>query len=782
MKFKKKHTTFLVLILFAITSNAQVSINADGDFMNNGQKFYPKCINYSVQILIDPNNLSNLYFSPDHGLGATNGCEAFNGTTFDQNLAIDLLKDDFNQIASMGFNTIRICGLPGHDYNSTSNVFGKRILHFNGNDTLSFYKPFEPNDPQSDLMNTYYNAYDIILNAANTTTNNGQPAPLKIIFLTLNYEAGQVNNTNYNQWIADFLTKLSTKISNSPNRNAFLAFDLINEPTYNIDVKLLTKLQACNLMSTWFSTIKAVDNTLLVTSGSSGWIDVFSFDPSILPYDFSSLHYYPGFKKHFDHPIIPAMQQIMRKRSVNDLYWMKNNVNIPWIVGETGFSASTESNYTLIHPTLQVPNWQAWGLDGVLSDQADYARNAQENVLNCGSKGFSWWDYQEKAYYGVSLEKDDNKQNFFGLLQLFTSVNPPSEKPVVQEIRNFTTTTPYGTCPVDYSDTYDANKLYYNPMHFPSSSNSKTGFVKDQQGNPIKDAVIFFSYKVRNKITAPGNPRKIIVTEVHPSDVTFSDKNGFFTCIPMDYIQPLTEGNITSIKIGAAGTNIFYSDVPTSFPANGSTYTLNSIGFNLDKTITGDFSTNGSFNGDINNPQVIVNERANNKLTLNNVNVWHYMPGMPINADFTARTEIDITGTFDSNINNQVDIHLVPPNIECNDLSAIAARKKTSIINENYSNESLLKNEFNNINLQFKNRNISFVVKPNPNNGLFTIENQDGYENYSITVTDLLGNQLYSTTNNSQLTELNLTHISKGVYNLSIYTNTHKQFQKLIIQ
>jgi hypothetical protein len=304
--------------------------------------------------------------------------------------------------------------------------------------------------------------------------------------------------------------------------------------------------------------------------------------------------------------------------------------------------------------------------------------------------------------------------------------------------------------------------LYYNPFQFTSSNDNKSGFVKDQAGNPIKDAIIKFTYTQTPKVTDDHN--NVIQELIESTDITFSDNTGFFNCIAKDYLYPYNSGNITSITINSAGTSEYYNN-STNLPTNGSIYNLISTGFGLDKTITGNLT---GFN---------VIENAKNKLNL--INVGLINSGV---SDFTARTEIDITGNFDSYSSALTDIHLIPSAIDCNVILYPVQRIKSTVVNKEDSNEELVENEFNALNLNFKNKNIHYKIIPNPNNGVFLITNEGIAEPIKISITDLLGNQLFTSNISSHNTELNLSYLSKGIYNIIISTAKSNQVEKLIIK
>ena len=106
---------------------------------------------------------------------------------------------------------------------------------------------------------------------------------------------------------------------------------------------------------------------------------------------------------------------------VNDLYWMNNNSNRPWIVGETGLSASV--NYTI----------DSGNMNGSLQDQANYVKHNLNAVPNCGASGFSWGGYQDVD--NNDLGNDAFQSDYIGIIEKFHTPGPWSEKPAVDTFR-----------------------------------------------------------------------------------------------------------------------------------------------------------------------------------------------------------------------------------------------------------------------------------------------------------------------------------------------------------
>jgi len=78
----------------------------------------------------------------------------------------------------------------------------------------------------------------------------------------------------------------------------------------------------------------------------------------------------------------------------------------------------------------------------------------------------------------------------------------------------------------------------------------------------------------------------------------------------------------------------------------------------------------------------------------------------------------------------------------------------------------------------------SLMIFPNPSNGLFTFEISGALTNLAnITITNMLGERVYTSTNNLNETKtLELTHLPSGYYVLSLSTGGQTTHQRLLIQ
>ena len=527
-----KKTIFLFfLLLFSIFYSVaqQVTLRGKHFYLGN-ERFYPKALNYiidfthidSVKFFISPHGKYNK--STDFYCNDTSSC------------AIKI-KEDFDYIAAMGFNTVRIIGIQPSWCDTTNFDIVYSFLNYKTVDPM-VKKPVNQTS-----MNIVFPFYDKLFEIASESS-------LKII-LVVTKPSSKFENSEFKKW-NNYLETLSSHFSNSPYSDVLLAYDLINEPSLIIKDK--TKQDACKIISSWYGIIKDNHPKSLVTIGNYNIEDLFSFDPSILRVDFNSLHYYPSIRTYEDRSD-PAIQDLMRRRTANILYWFNRISVAPWIIGETGFSA-TKDTTLLIY--------------GNLNDQEVYAQFSLDAVCNCGGSGYSWWQYKDVRWFGVSDPFNQFKENFFGLLEVGTT---PAEKDAANVFRNYPALPVLvpNSCPVDYSPDFNENKLYYNPFgHTAHDSLKIESIVKDQNGKPIRDAVVWVWTAIPN---------------ISKTYKTFTDVNGKFVAIPSpksEFIgaQPNDIPKIAQIKVSAAGAEVkvYGSWANTPVPA---TIILKKINFDI---------------------------------------------------------------------------------------------------------------------------------------------------------------------------------------------------------
>ncbi len=595
----------LILILFLcvlsiILYSQQVTLKGK-KFYLNGSEFYPMCVHYKTEgfkYTPDPNQTSNyeLLLSPDHSYYTTNGfeCNTYEGC-FEQ------IQQDFNYMSQMGFNSVRVVLCP--EYNEEDGLCSKYIVPGQLPPYIPVTERINPDDSEDPGLVRMLNFYESILQCA----NNAYPNPLKIIFLMAGGQTEMSDEELYLRTI--FLDRLSLSISQSPNKSAFFAYDLYNEPYWGM-IGNKTKSRACEVVSTWYDVIKANDPTQLVTLGSGSELDIFDYDLSILKLDFISFHYYPS-RISSENNGLASIQQLRRLRTLTRLYWLNNNTIRPWIIGETGFTNRFDAT-----DSFNIANH----FDGTKQDLADYTGFSLNTTCGCGGSGYTWFCYQDVAYDAFGTYWYHG--NFFGMLQQFHVPSPEAEKQIALDSIRYYTPKYDNYCPVDYSPTYDSTKLYYNPFGLTNNSNHGiSGYVLNSIGQPIKDAVIVGSCKYFCLEDS---------TYQYPLVWTFSDTNGYFKLFPEKYNS--VELNFYQIKCSAIGADVVViGNGENTLLSGSSIITLHQL--NFDK----------SLNNIVLNGPTITSYEAVRRLFVKSVTL-----NTGSNTTFKASNEIVILPSFQS--------------------------------------------------------------------------------------------------------------------------------------
>jgi hypothetical protein len=78
-------------------------------------------------------------------------------------------------------------------------------------------------------------------------------------------------------------------------------------------------------------------------------------------------------------------------------------------------------------------------------------------------------------------------------------------------------------------------------------------------------------------------------------------------------------------------------------------------------------------------------------------------------------------------------------------------------------------------------KNSQFNVYPNPTNGVFTIE-LDGNAKYDVTVNNVLGQTVYTTSTTSMSITIDLSSFEKGIYTIELKNNSGTYIDKIIVE
>ena len=213
---------------------------------------------------------------------------------------------------------------------------------------------------------------------------------------------------------------------------ALWAYDFFNEPLYFDPEPERDKMDAACLVAQWRHWVRQYAPHQLFTIATAEPIEVFEWDPALLPVDFVEMHTY--------HPL----------RVLPEMWWYRRFCGKPWMVGETGLPADNDS----------VPyEWQAM----FFSETFYYA-----NIF--GAIGYGWWEFQDNPK-GVNFEAQ-----YTGLCD-----SNGIRKPAADALKNWYC---FDVC---LDDTfYPVN--YFNMLAY--SNICLTGKVVDEEGKPVEGAVI----------------------------------------------------------------------------------------------------------------------------------------------------------------------------------------------------------------------------------------------------------------------------------------------------
>lgn len=754
--------TFYFILLFAINANSLFGqgtgyISLEGRQFKDafGDDFYPIICNYGFALTFT--NLGNYYLSPNSSYGegyACTSCDPLPNYDFDKDNQSDCLKqihDELTRIHDMRFNVIRTYGLApfktdpnkvgviGFNLEATEN---KHPIYANASVQLLPISPtpYAYDDPLNTNVQLLFSFYDLILQEA-------QACSLKVL-LDVAYDDIAAHPID----VADYASYLSALADRYKNNSALMGYVVIEEPSYNQHNTGHTKQEICDITSQWYDAIKAKDSHHLITMGGSDLVDILEWDPGVMKLDFYCPHIYPRIIDYENYSITNAFDRVL-----GDLIWITGNSPMPWLVGETAFSAYDDSYYNTNHTSQIISSPR---VDGSVQEQAAYGQYILDAVRNTNGSGISWWNYQEH-WWGSDLQREDG----YGLLRHGPLTDGNIEKPITMVFRNYPLPPP-NPVPI----TSPSN--YLNLLNLIPSSYSYSGTVFEEgTTNPIKDAIVFGW----TRYYLPDNTGDNIPEEASDFIYTFTNKvDGSFTLHPLNpnailntYIsRPLTE--LTKVTVSTAGAEREPFGPEQGTPLPSSIY-LNIAPFNFDLQVSNEIIDAA------NSPR---NYKGWNTLKVNNVSV--ISGGI---SDMKAKREISVEADFHAENGSELHVFCAPAIFsDCSiDLNGFLR-----MVN-NATAETNLTIPAKEIELDFSPKfDFTFLeLKPNPNDGIFTVEIKSSHNEIlknKIQIFDIVGNILFQEETTNNISSLNLISVAKGIY----YVHLNNQFssfnQKIIIQ
>ena len=301
----------------------------DGVFKIDGEEFFPLMVNYKIDIrkIGDDVVVSPADYYENVGV-------------FESNTKEEILRQFANHIElmkEMGFNTFRAC-----------------VDVIRNDDGGKYYET-----PEGKVY--LQGNYDMIIDGIEDMLNVAARHEMKVMLLL---------KPAMDKELEDFTIALFKRFTDNPT---ILAYDLMNEPLYFDTEPQRKKEDAVAIVKKWNKMVRKYAPHHLFTIGFAEPIEVFEWDPSMLPVDFVQIHTY--------HPL----------RIPNEIWWYSHYVGKPWMIGETSLPADNDSiSY---------------------DSQARFVEQAYQYTIDCGGIGFGWWEFQDYLNPDMSFEA-----NYSGLL------------------------------------------------------------------------------------------------------------------------------------------------------------------------------------------------------------------------------------------------------------------------------------------------------------------------------------------------------------------------------
>ena len=294
----------------------------DAVFKIDGETFFPLMLNYRID------------FRKIDGEIIVSPCRYYeNNAIYESNTKeeiLDQLAGHVELAKELGFNSLRICM--------------DLVL---SDDKGYFYK--------TDKGGAYINdSYEEIFDAIDGMLNVIERYDMKVMLLL---------KPAMDKELKDFTKKLFRRFADN---TTIFAWDMMNEPLYFDTDPKRKKDDAVDIVSEWRDMVRQNAPNHLFTIGFSEPIEVFEWDPSILPVDFVQFHTY--------NPL----------RIPNEIWWYSHYVGKPWMIGETSLPADNEEI--------------SYGL------QALFVEQAYQYTIDCGGIGFGWWEFQDCLVRNMNFE------------------------------------------------------------------------------------------------------------------------------------------------------------------------------------------------------------------------------------------------------------------------------------------------------------------------------------------------------------------------------------------
>jgi len=412
----------LMVLVFVSCSDNHKNSDSNREFIRLKGKtfqladstFIPLILNYTTTFVKD--SLGRLVLGPFVDYELNQKFENYSKESIE-----DQLLGHMKIIKEMGFNTVRVC---------LDNDF---ILDVEKNKFLLRYYIDDTNVERFDVVENSR----LILDAIDDFVAIVHSQDFHLIFLLV---------PPFCKKVETFTQHLLQRFSDDPT---IMAYDFFNEPLYFHKKYLgdnhLNKNFPVEVTNQWLSMMRRYAPNQLFTIAFAEPIDVFHWDPGLIPIDFVQIHSY--------HPL----------RFPNEVYWFTHYVDKPIIIGETSLPAENDSVY--------------------YEEQRQFMVESYKLARKWGVSGFGWWTFQEvehgdfeHSYTGIINRKgetysQDSKHKMMGTF-----------KPAVYEVKRLESLFQNDT------SSYKRPINYFNMLGY--DNYLTRGKVVDSKNNPIEGALI----------------------------------------------------------------------------------------------------------------------------------------------------------------------------------------------------------------------------------------------------------------------------------------------------
>lgn len=737
-------------------------------------------------------DFSNCFIAQSSIYGATGDYDYGNVTD-----GPNRILQDFYEMKNQGFNTVRLVMTAKKRIGQGFYLEVKKFP--TGQD---YFYPLI--DPPYDNFNVGLQFYK---NSLLQVTRLASTAGLKLIEIcgdqgkpSLNGDeliSGTVGGVGISDY-RNFMGSLASFV-NSQSLYNFLAYEIQGEPTYRegfVSPHHL-KSEMCDIINEWRGILKQNDPTHLITLGSFYLEDVFSegWDPNFMNVDFMNLHLYLKPEEYeFDADRTTFLQKEYQ-RYLDKYYVYSMCAKKPFIIGETSFPGEApHGNQYIAYP---------YSTFGDEADQKNFVEQTFPILKNFRSSGYAWWDFQNKHWYPTPGPTNPNplealQENYLGLLKYgdpdpldmangYENSNANLRKQAATQFVYYKNNPPTFPTTVNFgpqSSTANISEPFYNPYLHPVNNlvfihpltsfkyyGTLTGYVKDQNGRPIKNAVL----KGTSIVGSNGALKK------YHSYHTYTDESGYFVISGFDsdlnsdgdINYPVLDNLIVDLKFGAYESKSVEQGWNGASFVDGSTITLHSLQSKFDSEIDNEVIPIGTTE-DFTSYSMLT---AKQLIVQGNGSAGG-------SSELKATDEVNLKSGFRAEFGSEVHIFTEKIEVNCADISDLGFRRANPVANTDELNIGSLEEKEIEINFFKKGYEINAAIFPNPNNGNFKVQlNGAVNENTSssIKIIDCIGNTLYQDKFQGAQSDINTKNLHSGVYFILISSSNFKSFLKFIV-